>query len=155
MLEQYQQYWPVLVVLLLAIVGGIFLARRGKHVAIDSEPSIRPTLSREAAPKPAAITDEPDITGSSFRAEPVAGDPDNLVEIKGLGPRIAKTLNSLGVTRFEQIARLTLEEQVALDEQLGPFKGRLEQDRWVDQARILAAGDRAAFESEFGKITGG
>lgn len=155
MIEQYQQYWPVLVILLLAIVAGLFLARRGKHVAIDSEPSIRPTLSREVAPKPAVITDEPNIAAPSFKVELAAGEPDNLIEIKGLGPRIAKTLNGLGVTRFEQIANLSSDEQVALDEQLGAFKGRLAQDRWVDQARILASGDRAAFESEFGKINGG
>jgi predicted flap endonuclease-1-like 5' DNA nuclease len=154
MLEQYQQYWPVLVVLLLAIVAALFLARRGKHVAIDSEPSIRPTLSRERAAVPPATDVIPEAK-PEVRIEPVAGTPDNLTAIKGLGPRIQTMLNGFGITRFEQIARLTPEEQISLDQNMGPFKGRMAQDRWVEQAAILASGDRAAFESEFGKITGG
>jgi predicted flap endonuclease-1-like 5' DNA nuclease len=151
MLNFIQQYWLILVVLLLLIVAGVLWTRRGKHVALDQEQSIRPTLSRDIAP----VVDEPEIKQPFFRIEPIAGTPDNLLEIKGLGPRIAMMLNGLGVTRFEQIARLTPEEQIKLDQHLGPFKGRIEQDRWIDQARILASGDRAAFESQFGKINGG
>jgi len=152
MLTLVEQYWPFLVAVLLVIIAVVFLLRRGKHVVIDTEQSIRPTLSREAKP---VVVAEPEARQPFFRIEPMAGTPDNLLEIKGLGPRIAMMLNGLGVTRFEQIARLTPEEQVQLDQHLGPFKGRIDQDRWIDQARILASGDRDAFESEFGKINGG
>ncbi|WP_293880063.1 hypothetical protein [Sphingomonas sp.] len=150
MLNLAEQYWPLLTIILMAVIVVVFLARRGKHVTLDIEPAIRPTLSRDVASQAVAAEVKPHF----FRIEPVAGEPDNLLEIKGLGPRIAMLLNGLGVTRFEQIARLTPEEQVQLDQHLGAFKGRIDQDRWIDQARILASGDRAAFENEFGKIAG-
>lgn len=145
-----EQYWPILLVLLLAVIAGIFIARRSKNVVFDNEQSIRPTLARDVPP----VIPEPEVTPGFFRIEPMEGTPDNLLEIKGLGPRIAMMLNGLGVTRFEQIARLTADEQAQLDQHLGPFKGRIDQDRWIDQARILASGDRAAFEAEFGKLSG-
>jgi predicted flap endonuclease-1-like 5' DNA nuclease len=151
MLTVAEQYWPVLAVVLVIIIAVVLWLRRSTHVAIDTEQSIRPTLSREVAP----VVAEPEVKPPFFRIEPMEGTPDNLLEIKGLGPRIAMMLNGLGVTRFEQIARLTPDEQTQLDHHLGPFKGRIDQDRWIDQARILASGDRAAFEAEFGKINGG
>ena len=151
MLNVIEQYWPILIVVLIFVIAGVLWARRGKHVALDKQPTITPTLSRDA--QPAAVT--PDVKPPFFRIEPMAGTPDNLLEIKGLGPRIAMMLNGLGVTRFAQIARLTGDEQRQLDQHLGPFKGRIDQDRWIDQARILASGDRDAFEAEFGKINGG
>ncbi|CAN5144796.1 hypothetical protein BH09PSE3_BH09PSE3_27900 [soil metagenome] len=151
MLTSFGQYWPVAIILVILALAIIFWARRRKHVSLDTEQSITPTLSRKV--EPAVL--EPDAKHPFFRIEPMAGTPDNLLEIKGLGPRIAMMLNGLGVTRFEQIARLTPDEQEQLDHHLGPFKGRIDQDRWIDQARMLASGDRAAFESEFGKLDGG
>ena len=35
---------------------------------------------------------------------------------------------------------------------MGAFKGRITRDRWVEQARYLAAGDIAGFEVTFGKL---
>jgi predicted flap endonuclease-1-like 5' DNA nuclease len=151
MLNVIEHYWPILVVFLIFVIVGVLWARRGKRIDLDQEQPITPTLSRE--PQPAAAI--PEVKPPFFRIEPMEGTPDNLLEIKGLGPRIAMMLNGLGVTRFEQIARLTSDEQRQLDQHLGPFKGRIDQDRWIDQARILASGDRAAFEAEFGKINGG
>jgi predicted flap endonuclease-1-like 5' DNA nuclease len=42
----------------------------------------------------------------------------------------------------------------AVDAQMGTFQGRIRRDRWVEQARLLAKGDTAAFEAEFGKLGG-
>ena len=39
-----------------------------------------------------------------------------------------------------------------LDAQLGPFSGRMTRDRWIEQARFLAAGDIPGFEAVFGKL---
>ena len=39
-----------------------------------------------------------------------------------------------------------------LDSKLGAFAGRPKKDNWMDQARHLAAGDKAAFEAQFGKL---
>lgn len=79
-----------------------------------------------------------------------AGDP--LTQLKGLGPKAASRLAEIGVTRFEQIASWDDADIAAIDAQMGAFKGRIRRDRWVDQAKLLAAGDTAAFETEFGKL---
>jgi predicted flap endonuclease-1-like 5' DNA nuclease len=72
--------------------------------------------------------------------------------LKGLGPRAAARLAELGVTRLSQLAQLDEDAAERLDAELGPFRGRLTRDRWVEQARFLAAGDRAGFEAVFGKL---
>ncbi len=43
-------------------------------------------------------------------------------------------------------------EAAQLDAQLGAFQGRMERDRWREQARFLAQGDRAGYEAQFGKL---
>jgi predicted flap endonuclease-1-like 5' DNA nuclease len=73
-----------------------------------------------------------------------------LTRIKGLGPKLAATLGELGVTRIEQIAAWDDAEIDRIDAQLGRFQGRIRRDNWVEQARLLAAGDTAGFESRFG-----
>lgn len=83
-----------------------------------------------------------------------AGEPDNLELLKGVGPKLAQKLNQNGIIRFEQIARLSANEVAILDSKLGPFKGRLERDRIVEQASYLARGDRDGFEARFGKLGG-
>jgi predicted flap endonuclease-1-like 5' DNA nuclease len=72
--------------------------------------------------------------------------------LKGLGPKAAGILAGLGVTRFEQIAAWNDADIAAIDAQMGAFAGRITRDRWVDQAKLLASGDTAAFEAEFGAL---
>jgi predicted flap endonuclease-1-like 5' DNA nuclease len=72
--------------------------------------------------------------------------------LKGLGPKLAARLNELGITTVGQIAALSDDEAARLDAQLGPFAGRVTRDRWVEQARFLAAGDQAGFEAVFGRL---
>ena len=80
------------------------------------------------------------------------GDPDNLMDVKGIGPALNKLLVSLGVTRFDQIAAWTSEHVAIVDGHLGAFKGRIERDSWVVQARLLADGAVEEFERRFGTI---
>jgi predicted flap endonuclease-1-like 5' DNA nuclease len=82
------------------------------------------------------------------------GPPDNLQMLKGVGPKLALKLNENGIFRFEQIARLSANEAAILDTKLGPFKGRLERDRVIEQASYLARGDRDGFEARFGSLGG-
>lgn len=83
-----------------------------------------------------------------------SGPPDNLQMLKGVGPKLAQKLNENGIIRFEQIAQLSANEVEIIDAKLGPFKGRLERDRIVEQASYLARGDRDGFEARFGKLGG-
>ena len=85
---------------------------------------------------------------------PAEVDPDNLQMLKGVGPKLAQKLNENGIFTFDQIARLSANEVAILDSKLGPFKGRLERDRVVEQASYLARGDRDGFEARFGSLGG-
>lgn len=64
-------------------------------------------------------------------------NPDDLKRISGIGPKIEAMLNDLGIYRFEQVASWTAEERAWVDSYLR-FKGRIERDDWVEQARRLA-----------------
>lgn len=81
-----------------------------------------------------------------------SGPPDDLVQLKGVGPKFAQLLNAHGIVRFDQIARLSPEALARLDADLGPFRGRLVRDRIVEQADYLGRGDRDGFEQRFGKL---
>ena len=63
---------------------------------------------------------------------------DDLQRIRGVGPKLEELLNSLGVYQFAQIARFTAQDIAWLDERLN-FKGRIQRDEWVAQARGLIA----------------
>jgi predicted flap endonuclease-1-like 5' DNA nuclease len=80
------------------------------------------------------------------------GDPDDLLMIKGIGPKLNTLLVSLGVTRFDQIAAWGAAEIDKVDDHLGNFKNRITRDSWVEQAGLLAKGMIAEFETKFGKL---
>lgn len=80
---------------------------------------------------------------------PPAGASD-LALIKGVGPKLQAQLADLGVTSFAQIAAWDEAEIDRIDAQLGRFAGRIRRDSWVEQAKLLAAGDSAGFAAKFG-----
>jgi len=141
----------IAVIAIVAIVGGlILLMRAGGGKTVAEHPSNEPNDVVSAAT--AAVED---VAGPLFGVDAhpdLAGPPDDLTRIKGLGPKAAGQLKLLGITRFAQLGGLGTAESAALDEQMGVFRGRLERDRWIEQARYLARGDTATFEKEFGKL---
>ncbi len=80
------------------------------------------------------------------------GAADDLLQIKGVGPKLKDLLHSLGVTRFDQIAAWGAGEIDKVDDHLGNFKNRITRDSWVEQAGLLARGAIAEFEAKFGKL---
>ncbi|OZA92144.1 MAG: hypothetical protein B7X57_08855, partial [Erythrobacter sp. 34-65-8] len=87
------------------------------------------------------------------QAIPVAAAAgDDLTRIKGVGPKLRDVLVSLGVTRFDQIAGWSDEDIDRIDARLGRFEGRIRRDNWVEQAKLLAAGDTAGYENRFGRL---
>ena len=72
--------------------------------------------------------------------------PDDLKQLKGVGPALEKKLHEAGVTTFAQIAAWNAEDITEMDDKLS-FKGRIERDGWVEQAKTLAEGG----ETEFSK----
>lgn len=121
-----------------------------------AEPVLPPEGHDVGAEVTAAIENVVDqfVGLASHPSAPIAPEGDRLTLLKGLGPRAATRLGELGVTRFEQIAQWDETDVIAIDAQMGAFKGRIARDRWVEQARLLARGDQDSFEAEFGKLGG-
>jgi len=105
---------------------------------VPTEPPVPP---QEPSPPPAPAAPTPNVAGALA-----------LTTIKGLGPKVAAMLAERGITRVDQLAALSPDEASELDVQLGAFTGRMGRDRWIEQAKLLAAGDTAAYEAEFGKL---
>lgn len=66
--------------------------------------------------------------------------PDDLKRINGVGLRLEKRLNDLGVYYFQQVAEMTGSDAAWIDDQLGDFRGKLYRDDWITQARALVEG---------------
>jgi predicted flap endonuclease-1-like 5' DNA nuclease len=79
------------------------------------------------------------------------GGPDNLKEIKGVGPKLEELLHSMGFFHFDQIANWTADEIAWVDANLQGFKGRVSRDNWVEQAKILAEGGDTEFSKRVDK----
>ncbi|MCR5859585.1 NADH-quinone oxidoreductase subunit E [Mesorhizobium sp. J428] len=75
---------------------------------------------------------------------------DDLKLISGVGPRIEGILHSLGIYTFAQVASWKKAEREWVDGYLN-FKGRIERDDWVKQAKALAKGGVAEYIRVFGK----
>uniref|UniRef100_UPI000B17A168 dipeptide ABC transporter ATP-binding protein n=1 Tax=Nitratireductor rhodophyticola TaxID=2854036 RepID=UPI000B17A168 len=76
--------------------------------------------------------------------------PDDLKLISGVGPKLEARLNDLGVYTFAQIAAWKKAERDWADDHLS-FKGRIERDDWVKQAKALAKGGVEEYVRVFGK----
>jgi predicted flap endonuclease-1-like 5' DNA nuclease len=72
------------------------------------------------------------------------GEADDLKRIRGIGVLIEKKLNSLGILTYEQVANWTGADINRISNILD-FKGRIERENWIEQARILATGGQTEF----------
>jgi predicted flap endonuclease-1-like 5' DNA nuclease len=123
-------------------------------VVAPTPPPIPKPVPVAAPPKPAPVV-VPVAVAAAMTAIgiPAAiGKADDLLQLKGVGPKLNTLLNSLGVSRFDQIAAWGAKEIGIVDGHLGSFKGRIGRDEWVEQAGLLATGAIAAFEAKFGKL---
>ena len=79
------------------------------------------------------------------------GGADDLKRIKGIGPKIEKLCNTMGFFHFDQIAAWTPDEMAWVNANLEGFKGRATRDKWIDQAKLLAAGKETEFSKRVDK----
>ncbi len=73
-----------------------------------------------------------------------AAGHDDLKRIRGVGVLIEKKLISMGVTTYAQVANWSAADIDRVSQVLD-FKGRIERENWVEQARILSAGGQTEF----------
>jgi predicted flap endonuclease-1-like 5' DNA nuclease len=62
---------------------------------------------------------------------------DDLKQIKGIGPAIEKTLNEMGILRFNQIAEMSEYDIDRIAKRLKGFRSRIYREDWIGQARDL------------------
>ena len=62
---------------------------------------------------------------------------DDLKRIKGVGPAIEKTLNEMGIFRFNQIAEMSEYDIDRVARRLKGFRTRIYREDWIGQARSL------------------
>jgi large subunit ribosomal protein L21 len=83
---------------------------------------------KTAAPKAEKKADAPQAAAGS----------DDLKLLSGVGPALEKKLQQAGVTSFAQIAAWTDADVEEFGEKLS-FKGRIEREGWIEQAKELAS----------------
>jgi len=109
-------------------------------------------LADGAERKPAAKAKAPAAKKAAAEAAPEAaaarpgnlleapkGEADDLSKISGVGPKLVEKLNANGVFHFWQIVEWTADDVAAMDDLLS-FKGRIERDDWIGQAKALVGG---------------
>ena len=164
-MEFLQIYWPVFVVgLIIGIIVALLYFRPRQNVRLTDSVPVRPHMTHATSGgEGKRITDEAaaaasDVAGQILDAKVheqlpgASGPPDDLVKLKGVGPKLASLLNERGITRFDQIAKLSAGQIEALDASLGAFRGRFVRDRIQEQADYLARGDVDSYEVKFGKL---
>jgi predicted flap endonuclease-1-like 5' DNA nuclease len=164
-MEFVQTYWPIFVVaLIIGLIVGYLVFRPRQRVKLSSDTPLRPHMTTAARTgEGRRFTDEAaaaasdvagQILGARVHAElpGAGGPPDDLQQLKGVGPKFAAMLNERGITRFDQIAKLSSGQVEAIDAAMGAFRGRFERDRIVEQSDYLARGDLDGYKAKFGNL---
>lgn len=155
--------WLIILAVVVIALLAFLLLRPRQSVKLTESTPLRPHMTnpkpeaegRGLAGEAAAATS--DVAGEILGAQvhqALAGNEtrDEFTRMKGVGPKFAEALHALGYNRFDQLARITPAELERLDAQLGPFRGRLQRDRVIEQADYLSRGDFEGFELRFGKL---
>ena len=108
--------------------------KSAKKPAKKAAPAAKEEKQEAAAPE--TKTEEKKAAAPKSKA---AG-ADDLKKLSGVGPVLEQKLIDAGVTSFAQIAAWTPEDVAEFDEKLS-FKGRIEREGWVEQAKELAKGE--------------
>jgi len=94
-----------------------------------------PKPARKAAPAAEAVEG---TKPANLLTEARDGKADDLKKISGVGPKLEGLLHENGVFHFDQIAAWGPAEIAYMDDKLS-FKGRIERDGWIDQAKQFAS----------------
>ncbi len=104
---------------------------------VEPDPAPEPEAKSETPAHPLEIALRPGDK-ANLLIEPAFGGEDDLEVINGVGPMLGELLNEIGVYYFWQIAEWGPAEVEWVDNKLEHFKGRIERDEWVTQAKELA-----------------
>ncbi len=107
----------------------------GGKAAAKPKPAAKKKVAKKAA-EPKAAAPKPAASAEKFLSGP-QGEADDLKKISGVGPVLEGKLNDLGIYHFWQVAAFTADDIAMVDDKLN-FKGRIERDDWLTQAKQFA-----------------
>lgn len=125
--------------------------KSGVMAAIGTGSAAMPEAKAEAKPvkaakKPAKKAAKAEAPAEAIGTKPAnlltearEGGADDLKKISGVGPKLEGLLHENGVFHFDQIAAWTVDEIAYMDDKLS-FKGRIERDDWIAQAKEFMKG---------------
>ena len=96
----------------------------------------KPAAAKATEAKPAAAKATEAKPAAPKAGKAAAGG--DLKKLSGVGPALEKKLIAAGVTSLEQVATWTEADVTKIDEELS-FKGRIEREGWIAQAKELTA----------------
>lgn len=134
-----------------ASTAGAKKAAAPKAAAKTTKAPAAKTAAAKAPAKKAAVKKPAAKKAAPKKAAPKApAKPDDLKLIKGVGKLIETKLAKEGITQYSQIAAWKKADIADFDEKLS-FKGRIERDEWIAQAKILAKGGTTDFSKRAAK----
>lgn len=111
---------------------------KGAAAAAATKPAAKPAGKKTASRGKTAAKRAP------ARRKTSSAKKDDLKKISGVGAGIEKKLNAMGVKTYRQIANWNAADIKKADEKLN-FKGRIQREDWVKQAKVLASGGETEF----------
>jgi len=153
--EYVSQFFMLLLALLLGAFVGCMLRRWTRSPSFETDvrspaPSASQASPDQASPVEESAKTEAPVAVIAVAEEPsapkpveargleaaIGGKADDLKVISGIGPKLEQTLNGLGIFHFEQIAGWSAKDVNEMDDLLS-FKGRIERDDWITQAKKM------------------
>ena len=117
--------------------------RRNGHRQILSTVKILEILTngkKPSAKKPVAKKAAPKAAPKAAKTVVASDIVDDIKLISGVGPALEKKLHALGIKSLKDIAAFTKADVEKVDGELN-FKGRIDREEWIAQAKELLAGE--------------
>ena len=105
-------------------------------IAAEVAPAPKAKAAKTAAAKPVAAKSIAEKSAALKATETASGA--DLKKLSGVGPALEKKLIAAGVISLEQVAAWTEADVSKIDEELS-FKGRIDREGWIAQAKDLTA----------------
>lgn len=121
---------------------------RGDAAALPAQAAPAPQDVVQAAP--AAL--EPEGNGGRRFGGTLRND---LTRIRGINAGLSTRLFSLGVVRFEDIEKLSAEDELMLEQKLDLAAGAIAREQWRAQATLLREGADAKHATRFSAVDAG
>ena len=116
--------------------SGVKAALGSGSVSMSAIAGVVEPASKAKTAKPAAAKATEAKPAAPKAGKAAAGG--DLKKLSGVGPALEKKLIAAGVTSLEQVATWTEADVTKIDEELS-FKGRIEREGWIAQAKELTA----------------